>query len=481
MGLVGCAVARWARAGLDGAVPSWIIHQRRDERGRWPRLVLCKWLCWMGSVVWWVAGCASIDPDFEATALRRPLMPTVTAPMEPPPPVSLADGEIVAEALARARRRDVAATVRIVSQVVGPRRRADLQLRVVTALAEEDVGLAEGLALAWPEFGSRAEGLEWVARWRATASAEAALSWLEELMPEAPVVTVQRVLAEVLVERDARGAMRLLCRRPLSARRETTLSFAAAVWARRDEAAALAWWRELPVDALRDRLTSAIGFEIAQRNPRGAIELADSLPPSRDRGLLIGAIAQTWVATDPRSAWTWAQQLPMGDSRWAALAGAETGVGLPNRLREAAVKERPAMGGLDQWAGSRVGGGGVGPLADEDFETWRRQQVRTFTRDEAILEYVRQRGALDLGTIGTWLLTLAGGPARENAMELYWENLLAGSPVVAANWLRALPRSALRDALMERAARKWLGSDPERAEWWRQGAPLAPGQPEWAR
>jgi hypothetical protein len=123
----------------------------------------------------------------------------------------------------------------------------------------------------------------------------------------------------------------------------------------------------------------------------------------------------------------------------------------------------------------------VGPLADEDFETWRRQQVRTFTRDEAILEYVRQRGALDLGAIGTWLLTLAGGPAREHAMELYWENLLAGSPVVAANWLRTLPRSDLRDALMERAARKWLGSDPERAEWWRQGAPLAPGQPEWAR
>jgi hypothetical protein len=100
------------------------------------------------------------------------------------------------------------------------------------------------------------------------------------------------------------------------------------------------------------------------------------------------------------------------------------------------------------------------------FALWLAGQGPQLDRDTAILEYVRQRGAVEPRTIGQWISTLPAGPARDRARDALVEGLLATAPREAANYLRSLPRSDVPDDLAERTLRRLFATDPAAAERW---------------
>ena len=96
-----------------------------------------------------------------------------------------------------------------------------------------------------------------------------------------------------------------------------------------------------------------------------------------------------------------------------------------------------------------------------------------------MLEYVRQRGALEPFAVGPWVEALPGGPTRDRALEVFLENLLGSSPAEAARWLRSLPRSDRSDEMIERTAQVWLRTNPDAAAAWLRGTGLPPDRIEW--
>jgi hypothetical protein len=89
------------------------------------------------------------------------------------------------------------------------------------------------------------------------------------------------------------------------------------------------------------------------------------------------------------------------------------------------------------------------------------------SREEAILEYIRQRGALEPDAVAPLLSAMAPGTLRDQAMDAYVDGLLIGrSPMEAARWVRSLPRSERSDELIEKTARRWLLTNPDAAVDW---------------
>jgi hypothetical protein len=414
-----------------------------------------------------VTGCTQTSAPGERPG--PPAMPTVSPPLArfAPQPT---DDELVAAALRAGR--NLEAVGGILRLATDASQRARVGTRLVTENASRDPAFAARLAAALPPGLAQTSALEIAGDALAQTEPEAALRWAEETQLPETGTTVRRAVAGGLVHAGGRSAMDRIQARPANSAREELLVFAVAAWARREPVAAEGWVRGLPAGERRERLTSSVGFELAQKDPRRALALAETLPAGRNRWLLISAIGQTWVATDPKAALSWANGLPAGQPRDAAFAGVDTGLGVPTSRRAGAIPSSGSGGG------GRARGAGTTPywpeLESPDFAAWLSTQRPGMTRDEAIIEYVRQRGALDSGAIGAWLAALPGGPARDQAMEIYLEGQMIGAPQRAASWLRSLPRSDRNDALIERAARRWLQTNPDAAEPWLLETPLPP-------
>jgi hypothetical protein len=289
-------------------------------------------------------------------------------------------------------------------------------------------------------------------------------------------LVARRAAVEELVRANPRAALDRVLAQPESREREDMLQIAVAEWARRDATAAVDWVRALPEDERKKRLTSTAAFEVAQADPNRALALADTLPAGRDRWLLLSAIGQTWVARDPKAALAWAGQLPAGEQRDAAFSGIDTGMGIPSRRR---VASAPGSG-ANRTRGSARAMVGIGApdTSSADFAAWLATQRPGMSNDEAILEYVRQRGALQPWAVGPWLSSLPGGPARDRAMEVFVDGLLVGSPADAARYISILPRSDRSNEMIEKTAKRWLLTNPNAAEMWLRDTPLTPDRKE---
>ena len=429
------------------------------------------------AAVWgaWLGGCAGGGAGSEADAARLPVMPTVTPPVAAVA-VAVGEGEVVANVLDLVQAGNLPAARRAIEGVADLAQRQRVGETVIVTAARSDPRQAAELAAGLSVAGGRTRGLELAAATFVARDAEAALSWALESSDSAVAGIARRAVVQQLVRANPQGAVDRILARPVSPARDDTLGFAAAAWARIDATAAVNWLHTLASGDLRDRLTSSIGFEIAQQHPESAVELAETLPAGRNRWLLFSAIAQTWVATDAKSALAWAGRLPAGEARAAAFAGLDTGLGVPTARRVAhapgsrTVRSRGLGGGVAEAALSAGG--------SADFAAWLATQPPGVSRDEAILEFVRQRGAADSGAIGQWLASLSPGATRDRAMEVYLEGQLIGSPQRAADWLRALPRSDRSEELIEKTARAWLRTNPEAAQAWLLETPLPPDRKE---
>lgn len=414
-------------------------------------------------------GCNSSGARRNFTTIAPPAMPQANATPAYTPGIK-ADADIVASALQLARAGDAAAAAAEISVPRDPLDRVRLAERVAAALAATDLAASTALVRALPLGGAQLAAVGAVAQAHAESDPEKALAWALAWSDVHTGRAARQAVARALVAREARGTIDRIVRRPSDVARDDLLVAAAAAWARRDAPAALEWLRAWPEDALKPRLTSGIGFEIAQTQPERAVEVAELLPVGRNRWLLLSAIAQTWVAVDAKAALAWAGRLPAGEAREAAFAGAETGFGVP--LARRGGNAPGTRGGSSRTRGGAGAIATMNPTDSPAFSAWLATQTGTLSRDEAILEYVRQRGALEPQSVGAWLATLPGGPNRERAMEIYIENVLPTAPAEVARWLRTFPRSDRTDEMIETTARRWLLTNPDAAAGWLQDQPL---------
>lgn len=407
-----------------------------------------------------LTGCVGSEP-----AAYVPPMPTITpAPLGGSRPAAVTPAERMVRAVEQARAGQSAEAVAGLSAERAAEIRVRTAQEVAAQVAAEDPVRAEAFARAWPPGAAQQAALEGLARVRVRSDGEAAVAWALGLEAAGLGATVRRFVAEELVAAGPRAAVERLAGRTAEPRRDELMGFAVAAWARREPDAAVGWVRDLPVGERRNRWLASAGFELAQTQPERAVAVVEMLPEGRDRWLLTGALAQTWVGKDPQAAHAWARQMAPGAARTAALAGFETGIGIPSR--------RPSQGAPGGRGGSlRTRGGAAAVTAwregdGPNFERWLAGQPAGLSRDEAILEYVRQRAASEPGAIGQWLTNLPPGATRDQATELYVEGLLAGSPREAAKFLRALPRAEQTPELLERTARRLMATDPGEAERW---------------
>jgi len=409
-----------------------------------------------------LVGCNSATVQGGGTTPRRLAMPTVTpapAAVKLPAP---ADAAVVASAVRRARAREISAAVSMLN-AADASKRGRLGEEVVSILADDNLALAAAVALALPAGTSQTTAVDLAGRAWVLSDPAAALAWAIQLSEVNTAIAGRRAVTTELVRTDPAAAIDLIQAFPASNARDDTLVLAAGAWARRRTDEALAWLATLPENELRERLTSSMGFELAQSNPARALELAEQLPDGRNRWLLLSAIAQTWVAVDAEAALAWAQKLPVGDAREAAFAGVETGFGVPSSRTSASVPG--ARGGS-----SRTGGGGAAAIAARDdvnsptFAAWLATQPPGLSRDEAILEYVRQRGVPEPESVARLLAQIPGTSVRQQAIDLQVENLLVVSPERAADLLRSLPRSEQSPDAIERTARRLGATNPAALE-----------------
>ncbi|MEO5958985.1 MAG: hypothetical protein ABIR80_07700 [Opitutaceae bacterium] len=377
----------------------------------------------------------------------------------------MTETEIVALATRLTLANDIPAALRALEREHDPRKRSQAATAVVAAVAKTNPAQAGAIALALPAEPARTVALEIAGRAWAQRDADAALRWaLNQSDPTAAHAARSSVTAE-LVHENARAALARIAALPANSSRDDMLGLAAAWWARREADDALAWLRELPDAGLRQRLTPRIAFAIAQTDPPRALALTETLPAGRERWVIVSAIAQTWTAVNPKAAEIWAAKIPAGPEREAALAGLQVGVGEPNRYRNMVFADSSRMG---------LPGG----ERDGIFATWLANQPRAMSHDDAILEFIRQRGSLDPAGIGTWVAGLSDWATRRRAMEIFLEESLRVSPARTADWLRSLPGGERTDEMVEKTARQWLPLDPRAAEAWLRETNLPPDRQE---
>lgn len=414
------------------------------------------------------AGCA-VAPQTQTTR-QPPKMPSI-APSVAAASVRQSAAELAARAAAQAAS-DPAGAAAALAAVSDPAERTRHAREIASRLAERDPQQAVQFAAAFPPGLAQNAATEAAAAAFTSRDPEGAIRWALSLSPAAAPIAARQTVAARLIETDPQGAVKRFTAIPAGPDRDELLGYAAASWARRDTDAALAWARDQSDSAVRERLLSSIGFAVAQAHPDRAIAIAGELPPGRNRWLLTSALAQTWVAQDPKAAFAWAQQLPAGEARDSAYAGFDTGLGTSGR--------RSISGPGTRSGTSRIRGGGTAASSWSEeqsatFAVWLRTQRDGMTRDEAILEYVRQRGSAEPQAVGQLLSTLPGTATRDQAIALQVDSLLSsGSSREAADFLRTLPRSSRTDEMTERIARQYLLTNPGAAAAWLEETTIPP-------
>jgi hypothetical protein len=388
-----------------------------------------------------------------------PAMPTV-GPSRIAAKPQISEDEIVTRAVRDALNGDIPSTLRILELAADPAERTRAATKLVAQLANQSPGIAVMVASGLPTGPSRASSIEIAAFAWTQRDPDEALRWSLRVDDPETANVARRAVAAVYIKKNPREALARIKGLPPNSARDEMVIAAAEAWTHQDPNGAIGWLRDQPGDALHDRIASTVAFEIAQTNPARALEMAETLPPGRNRWLVFSAIAETWVGMDRNAAMAWANQLGRGEAHDAAIAGINTGLGVAGTRR---FPTSPGFPGVPRSRSAYAMGSQIDPPA---FATWLATQPQVMSRDEAILEYVRQRSSQDSGSLGGWLANLSGEPVRQRAMEIYLDEVLRGSPASAAIWIRSLSASDRSDEMVERTARRWMETDPAAAGAW---------------
>ena len=419
-------------------------------------------------------GCLAPAPSLRELRRDAPAMPRAEVAAASAPR-QFSEDEVERAAVSFVKSGRVRAAIRAIDEADEAFSRPKLRLAVTRAVAADAPAAAGTFALSLAPGPTQQTCLAALVQawWRRDP---AALRGWALALPGEPAATAVR---QAWINELAPAAWPAFCAElqagPRGPGADETLALAAAAWAGGAPAEAMTWARTLPAGELRLRLISSILFAVAQRNPGRALAWAGELGEGRERWLLHTAVAQTWVAQDAKAALAWANGLPAGAGREAALAGIDTGLGVPGARRSVAA---PVLTG-------RPGGGATPDRRDwpemqtPEFAAWAATQPAGLSRDEAVLEFVRQRVNGSGRDVGAWIATLPGGPTRERAMEVYVDTLMPRSPAAVAEWLRTLPAAERSDRLVERLAQRWLVLSPGDAEAWLRGTNLPPERQEW--
>lgn len=421
-----------------------------------------------------LGGCLAPAPGLRELRRAAPEMPRVD-PALAPAVRQLSEAEVQRGAVALVKSGRVRAAVRAIDEAEEGVSRQRLRLAVTGEVAVEAPALAGTFALALAPGPTQQACIETLVRAWWPRDRVALRSWALGLPGEPAATAARQAWVNLLTPADLPAFCAELSSGPRGPGADETLALAVATWAGRAAPEAVAWVRGLPAGQLQGRLTSSALFAVAQRLPVQALAWVSDLPEGRERWLLYTAIAQTWVAVDPTAALAWANRLAPEAGREAALAGIDTGFGVPGARRLAAEPVGSARG-----SGGRLADRRDWPeLQSPEFSAWVAVQPAGMSRDEAVMEFVRQRVNGSGGDVGAWITSLPGGPTRERALEVYVDSLMPRAPAAVAEWLRTLPVAEGRDRLVERLAQRWLLLNPGAAEAWLRGTNLPPERQEW--
>lgn len=429
----------------------------------------------LGACASLLTGCANNNLPITSPARPMPPMPTV-GPTTAVPKAVVSQEERIADAVRAALEKDFPRANAILGGIADPRHRAHVTAELFAILAAKNAEVAAALAIDLPPSLARTKAIEFAAVALLKQQSGESFRWAIHISDPTAARVARHAIAVELTRENPEAALREITAFPPGQARDDFLRTIAAVWAKRDTSGAISWIREQPDGALKHKLTSSVAFEIAQTSPGAAIALAESLPVGRDRWLIYSAIAQTWAVTDTKSALAWANHLPAGEARDAAIAGIQTGLGVPSTSRR--------TGGAPNggFRGGRRAAFALGPtsvLPDTPaFTAWLATQPLKMSRDEAIIEFLKQRSSQDVGSIGSWVAGLTGDPSRQRAVDVYFEEVLRTSPANAANWLRSLPSSDQSPEKIEKAAREGTRTDPTAAAAWLRETNLPPFRQE---
>lgn len=304
-----------------------------------------------------------------------------------------------------------------------------LEIAALMFLAERDpLGVIDRVE-AMPAGPERDQAVSMVAVSYALVDPEAAMSWVETMMPSSP--NAQMSVALGLAERDPIRAFDLLSRRPASV--ETQMLLGAVV-------------------------------TLAAQEPGRAAALASELVPRNDgqsRSMLSNLISG-WVQQDARSALDWI--LEQGSDLDATVLGI-TASSLANRdvALAADFLERIPSEFRDVWVTSMAGAYGRNdPAGGLD---WIAQFAGEAVYEPAYSQLVMQAAISDPAAASR-MLASASIDLQRSAASIVGASWARQDPAGAAAWALALPDPPARAAAVGGLARGWATTDAAAARAW---------------
>ncbi len=342
-----------------------------------------------------------------------------------------------------------------------PQERRTALRAVWPEMARRVPGQISTLLESYPAGRERNEILESLADDPGALSLQAARSLIERhtkgVMGDQ--LTARLIGAEAL--RDPTSARAFVDGLPEGEARRLATYQLAYSWAQVDVLGALEWTRRLPADETRQRSMDAIFNNWAGQNPAAAAQYAAAIPATDGRDQAISAAASAWANVDPDAALAWAQTLPERD-RGRALVNVIAG--WAGQDPAAAAKFLTTLSPDDNRAQMLASVATAWANQDPAAAAQWVEGLDGRGKDRATSAVARRFVQHDPYAASVWIDGLPKGTARDSAVEQLVFNETRYDPDSALAWASSVSDAALRQRLIEIAARSYGRRDAAAAQ-----------------
>jgi hypothetical protein len=208
--------------------------------------------------------------------------------------------------------------------------------------------------------------------------------------------------------------------------------------------------------------------QLAETDPRGALEFARTQLKGDRQAEAISAALSVWGRNDPAGAWNWVKtEMPTAtyhfdtllevfgrqSTETAGLYAAQFSAEHPDATLEVHLAALMGVTYRGDFAGARAlvdGDASLDPAVRANLNNFIAGQWGRFAPQDAL----------------EWVMSLAPGPQRDQALTGLGESWSDVDPVQATQFAAALPAGEARTLAMRQAVSKWVEADPAAARAW---------------